>query len=107
MDDLDVSFDFESNLANDTPAVAALPSAGGPAGAGAAGPGGPARGPGNALAAPGGFNNRPDAGRPRFTQYVSKKNFRQTVCRHWLRGLCMKGEQCGFLHQFDQNRMPM
>jgi cleavage and polyadenylation specificity factor subunit 4 len=35
-----------------------------------------------------------------------RKNYRQTVCRHWLRGLCMKGEQCGFLHQFDKQRMP-
>jgi len=103
MDDLDVSFDFESNLTNDTPAVAALPSAGIPAGAGAGGPGGGPGRPGNALAA----QHPPGAGRPMFTQYVSKKNFRQTVCRHWLRGLCMKGEQCGFLHQFDQNRMPI
>ena len=30
----------------------------------------------------------------------------QTVCRHWLRGLCMKGNDCGFLHQFDKQRMP-
>jgi len=30
----------------------------------------------------------------------------QTVCRHWLRGLCMKGNNCGFLHQFDKQRMP-
>ena len=30
----------------------------------------------------------------------------QTVCRHWLRGLCMKGNHCGFLHQFDKQRMP-
>mmetsp|Transcript_6005 Transcript_6005/g.37281 ORF Transcript_6005/g.37281 Transcript_6005/m.37281 type:complete len:150 (+) Transcript_6005:311-760(+) len=36
-----------------------------------------------------------------------QKNFRQTVCRHWLRGLCMKGESCGFLHQFDPSRMPV
>lgn len=25
----------------------------------------------------------------------------QTVCRHWLKGLCMKGNACGFLHQFE------
>jgi hypothetical protein len=23
----------------------------------------------------------------------------QTVCTYWLRGLCMKGDSCGFLHQ--------
>lgn len=28
-----------------------------------------------------------------------KSNFRQIVCRHWLRGLCMKGDDCTFLHQ--------
>ncbi|CAE7285827.1 CPSF30 [Symbiodinium natans] len=30
----------------------------------------------------------------------------RTVCRHWLRGLCMKGDKCDYLHQFDLNRMP-
>ncbi|CAA7062359.1 unnamed protein product [Microthlaspi erraticum] len=35
------------------------------------------------------------------------RSFRQTVCRHWLRGLCMKGDACGFLHQFDKARMPI
>lgn len=28
------------------------------------------------------------------------------VCKHWLRNLCMKGEKCDFLHQYDPNRMP-
>lgn len=28
------------------------------------------------------------------------------VCKHWLRNLCMKGERCDFLHQYDPNRMP-
>lgn len=32
---------------------------------------------------------------------------KQTVCRHWLRGLCMKGTSCGFLHQFEAARMPV
>jgi len=36
-----------------------------------------------------------------------KKNYRQTVCTYWLRGMCMKGEACGFLHQFDGARMPV
>ncbi|CAJ1345734.1 unnamed protein product [Effrenium voratum] len=30
----------------------------------------------------------------------------RTVCRHYLRGLCMKGDKCDYLHQFDPNRMP-
>eukprot|EP00803_Ostreobium_quekettii_P002826 evm.model.scf_3485.1 EVM.evm.TU.scf_3485.1 scf_3485:9772-12347(+) len=36
-----------------------------------------------------------------------KKNFRQTVCTYWLKGLCMKGDSCGFLHQLDPQRMPV
>lgn len=28
------------------------------------------------------------------------------VCKHWLRGLCKKGDQCKFLHQYDVTRMP-
>ncbi|UPQ97011.1 30-kDa cleavage and polyadenylation specificity factor 30 [Chloropicon primus] len=108
MDDLDISFDFESNLNAGGTDVAALPSTGG-AGAGGVGfGGGPAGGPSGPGGASGGSGALMHAsGRPKFTQYVSKKNFRQTVCRHWLRGLCMKGEQCGFLHQFDQSRMPI
>lgn len=31
----------------------------------------------------------------------------QTVCTYWLRNLCMKGDTCGFLHQFDPERMPV
>ena len=36
-----------------------------------------------------------------------RRSFRQTVCRHWLRSLCMKGDACGFLHQYDKSRMPV
>ncbi|KAJ7954401.1 30-kDa cleavage and polyadenylation specificity factor 30-like [Quillaja saponaria] len=36
-----------------------------------------------------------------------RRSFRQTVCRHWLRSLCMKGDACGFLHQYDKDRMPV
>ncbi|XP_028935923.2 putative cleavage and polyadenylation specificity factor subunit 4-like protein isoform X3 [Ornithorhynchus anatinus] len=28
------------------------------------------------------------------------------VCKHWLRGLCKKGDQCEFLHQYDVTKMP-
>jgi len=38
---------------------------------------------------------------------VFRKNFRTTVCRHWLRGLCVKGTECDFLHQFDESKMPV
>ncbi|KAL9260496.1 30-kDa cleavage and polyadenylation specificity factor 30-like protein [Drosera capensis] len=36
-----------------------------------------------------------------------RRSFRPTVCRHWLRSLCMKGDACGFLHQYDKARMPI
>lgn len=28
------------------------------------------------------------------------------VCKHWLRGLCKKGDSCEFLHQYDMSKMP-
>ncbi|CAK9133503.1 unnamed protein product [Ilex paraguariensis] len=37
----------------------------------------------------------------------NRRSYRQTVCRHWLRSLCMKGDACGFLHQYDKSRMPI
>nr|XP_043626551.1 30-kDa cleavage and polyadenylation specificity factor 30-like [Erigeron canadensis] len=40
-------------------------------------------------------------------KFSGGKSYRKTVCRHWLRGLCMKGEGCGFLHQYDKSRMPI
>lgn len=30
---------------------------------------------------------------------------RRTVCKHWLRGLCKKGEACDYLHEYDLRRM--
>ncbi|KAL8192248.1 hypothetical protein R6Q57_027915 [Mikania cordata] len=39
--------------------------------------------------------------------FAGRRSYRQTVCRHWLRSLCMKGEACGFLHQYDKSRMPI
>ncbi|KAK1615102.1 hypothetical protein QYE76_020619 [Lolium multiflorum] len=32
---------------------------------------------------------------------------RRTVCKYWLKGLCMRGESCGYLHQYDLDRMPV
>ncbi|NWU83449.1 CPSF4 factor, partial [Onychorhynchus coronatus] len=31
---------------------------------------------------------------------------RSVVCRHWLRGLCKRGDGCDFLHEHDATRMP-
>ncbi|NXQ52053.1 CPSF4 factor, partial [Anthoscopus minutus] len=28
------------------------------------------------------------------------------VCKHWLRGLCKRGDDCDFLHDYDATRMP-
>ncbi|KAK4100645.1 hypothetical protein N658DRAFT_450645, partial [Parathielavia hyrcaniae] len=32
--------------------------------------------------------------------------FGSLVCKHWLRGLCKKGETCEFLHEYNLRRMP-
>ncbi|KAF0990389.1 hypothetical protein HZS_795, partial [Henneguya salminicola] len=29
------------------------------------------------------------------------------VCKHWLRGLCRKGDDCEAIHEYDQTRMPL
>ncbi|TIA87495.1 hypothetical protein E3P99_03148 [Wallemia hederae] len=29
-----------------------------------------------------------------------------TICKHWLRGLCKKGDSCEFLHEYDLRKMP-
>lgn len=34
------------------------------------------------------------------------KGDRTIVCKHWLRGLCKKGDDCEFLHEFDMTKMP-
>eukprot|EP00890_Picochlorum_soloecismus_P002248 jgi/Picsp_1/3023/NSC_01245-R1_c-x8-c-x5-c-x3-h type zn-finger len=41
------------------------------------------------------------------SQQGKPRNYRQTVCTYWLRGLCMKGDTCGFLHEFDPEKMPV
>lgn len=30
----------------------------------------------------------------------------QTVCAFWIKGMCMKGDNCGFLHEMVPERMP-
>ncbi len=41
------------------------------------------------------------------TAMARPRNYKQTVCTYWLRNLCMKGDTCGFLHEFDPERMPV
>eukprot|EP01053_Blabericola_migrator_P009952 Blabericola_migrator_1__9951@NODE_54_length_16124_cov_113_894563_g50_i0_p5_GENE_NODE_54_length_16124_cov_113_894563_g50_i0NODE_54_length_16124_cov_113_894563_g50_i0_p5_ORF_typecomplete_len492_score65_62YTH/PF04146_15/7_2e03YTH/PF04146_15/2_9e34Torus/PF16131_5/6_4e07Torus/PF16131_5/0_42zfCCCH_3/PF15663_5/1_4e06zfCCCH_3/PF15663_5/1_6zf_CCCH_4/PF18345_1/1_1e08zf_CCCH_4/PF18345_1/9_5e03zf_CCCH_4/PF18345_1/3_5e03zf_CCCH_4/PF18345_1/8_7e03zfCCCH/PF00642_24/4_7e05zfCCCH/PF00642_24/2_2e02zfCCCH/PF00642_ len=44
--------------------------------------------------------------RTRMTVAKRPKHTHQVVCRHWLRGMCIKGDSCDFLHIFDPSRMP-
>lgn len=39
-------------------------------------------------------NNCPDKHQP-------PQSFNSLVCKHWLRGLCKKGDQCEFLHEYN------
>ena len=32
---------------------------------------------------------------------------RTVVCKHWLRGLCKKGDMCDYLHEYDEDKMPV
>ncbi|PON54760.1 Zinc finger, CCCH-type domain containing protein [Parasponia andersonii] len=97
-----LSFDFEGGLdaaGPPNPSVASGPliqsdSASAPAAAAAANPAGQGPVPSADPSGPGANHSR-------------RGSFRQTVCRHWLRSLCMKGDACGFLHQYDKSRMPV
>ncbi|XP_051206359.1 30-kDa cleavage and polyadenylation specificity factor 30-like [Lolium perenne] len=40
-------------------------------------------------------------------QHHDQSTVRRTVCKYWLKGLCMRGESCGYLHQYDLDRMPV
>ncbi|GAB0197619.1 putative cleavage and polyadenylation specificity factor subunit 4-like protein [Grus japonensis] len=31
---------------------------------------------------------------------------KMVVCKHWLRGLCKKGDGCDFLHEYEATKMP-
>jgi cleavage and polyadenylation specificity factor subunit 4 len=37
---------------------------------------------------------------------AERGGFNSLVCKHWLRGLCKKGEACEFLHEYNLRRMP-
>nr|GMD07352.1 30-kDa cleavage and polyadenylation specificity factor 30-like [Ipomoea batatas] len=95
-----LSFDFEGGLdsgpAHPTASVPVIQSS--DQNAAVAGPN--SINPSNVASAPAGA--APDGG-----MGGNRRSFRQTVCRHWLRSLCMKGDACGFLHQYDKSRMPV
>lgn len=42
----------------------------------------------------------------RLCPYRHARYERNVVCKHWLRGLCKKGDDCDFLHIYDRSRMP-
>ncbi|KAJ4981486.1 hypothetical protein NE237_032323 [Protea cynaroides] len=61
----------------------------------------------SSAAVPGNSPSAPATGDPVSGGPAGRRSYRQTVCRHWLRSLCMKGDACGFLHQYDKSRMPV
>ncbi|KAJ9080764.1 Cleavage and polyadenylation specificity factor subunit 4 [Entomophthora muscae] len=38
--------------------------------------------------------------------YKHIKSEKSVVCKHWLRGLCKKEDQCEFLHEYNLKKMP-
>lgn len=83
MGDEDFTFDFEQTFQDTTPQTIPQQQAGG-------------------------THVKDDGGTAAAAAAAAKpRNFRQTVCTYWLRGLCMKGDTCGFLHEFDPNKMPV
>ena len=47
----------------------------------------------------------PEAPAPPSDQPYNSRRHR-VVCKHWLRGLCKKGDNCDYLHKYDPDRMP-
>ncbi|RWW82378.1 hypothetical protein BHE74_00009160 [Ensete ventricosum] len=90
-----LSFDFEGGLDSAAPTAAAAPLA----------PADPTAAAATAGALP--HSGAADPTAVATGNVPGRRSFRQTVCRHWLRGLCMKGDACGFLHQYDKERMPV
>ncbi|RDA89155.1 hypothetical protein CP532_2307 [Ophiocordyceps camponoti-leonardi (nom. inval.)] len=40
------------------------------------------------------------------TTMMQSGGLNSLVCKHWLRGLCKKGEHCEFLHEYNLRKMP-
>ena len=43
---------------------------------------------------------------PHVPALLGREGSRRTVCKHWLRSLCKKGDLCDYLHEYDLRRMP-
>ena len=39
-------------------------------------------------------------------QFRHTKRDQSVMCKHWLRGLCKKGDACEFLHEYNLKKMP-
>ncbi|KAH6634149.1 hypothetical protein B0J18DRAFT_486413 [Chaetomium sp. MPI-SDFR-AT-0129] len=61
----------------------------------------PSAGPGGSGGGSGTSNTRDGGGGP-----GGGGGFGSLVCKHWLRGLCKKGESCEFLHEYNLRKMP-
>jgi len=42
----------------------------------------------------------------RDTIWRHSRGEKSVVCKHWLRGLCKKNDECEFLHEYDLSKMP-
>ena len=54
------------------------------------------------------YRNRSEGVFQNFTNVQNNfsTTFYSVVCKHWLRGLCKKGDDCEFLHEYDMAKMP-
>eukprot|EP01105_Mastigella_eilhardi_P003683 TRINITY_DN1479_c2_g1_i1.p1 TRINITY_DN1479_c2_g1~~TRINITY_DN1479_c2_g1_i1.p1 ORF type:complete len:310 (-),score=77.11 TRINITY_DN1479_c2_g1_i1:8-880(-) len=46
------------------------------------------------------------AGVPQAMMRPGHRREKAVVCKHWLRGLCKKGDMCEFLHEYARDKMP-
>jgi hypothetical protein len=95
MDDGELVFDFEPDVAAQASAPeGAAPSFGGAAAAGAA------------DGADGGGTGMPTTATEAMMFTRSGRPKKQVVCRFWMQGKCAKDDECEFLHVFDMDKMP-
>ena len=48
----------------------------------------------------------PDRHASRDQSNYASASYNNLVCKHWLRGLCKKGDHCEFLHEYNLRKMP-
>lgn len=53
------------------------------------------------------FHQKGNCGKGADCLYRHSKGEKNTVCKHWIRGLCKKMDYCEFLHLYDLNKMPV